>query len=53
MMALGCAAAYCDVVVAENKWGDVLKRHRAHLHATVITNVADLPALLIGCVRRH
>ncbi len=48
MMALGCAAAYCDIVVAENKWGDVLQRNHRHLHATVITDVADLPRLLIG-----
>lgn len=47
MMALGCAAAYCDIVVAEKKWGDVLKRDRRHLHAAVVTDVADLPGLLI------
>lgn len=45
-MGLGCAAAYCDVVVAEKKWGDILKRHRKHLAAHVITSVKDLPRLL-------
>jgi hypothetical protein len=48
IMALGCAAAYCDLAVAENKWGDVLQRHRKHLHATVTTDVANLPGLLIS-----
>ncbi len=27
MTALGTAAAYCDVVVAEKNWGSVLRRH--------------------------
>ena len=46
MMALGTAAAYCDIVVAEKKWGDVLQRHRRHLRARVITDVAGLPQAL-------
>jgi hypothetical protein len=27
--ALGTAAGYCDVVVAENHWGSILRRHAA------------------------
>lgn len=47
MMGLGFAAAYCDIVVAEKKWGDILKRHRGHLKAQVITSIKDLPGTLI------
>lgn len=46
MMALGTAAAYCEIVVAEKKWGDVLQRHRKHTRATVITDIAGLPNAL-------
>lgn len=45
---LGTAAAYCDVVVAENLWGDVLQRNQKHLKARVITKLRDLPPLLVG-----
>lgn len=52
MMALGTAAAYCDVVVAEKKWGDVLQRHSKSLRATVITDVAGLPEALAAAATR-
>ena len=45
--ALGTAAAYCDVVVAENHWGSILQRHAVALRARVVTDVHDLPALLM------
>jgi hypothetical protein len=48
LTALGMAAAYCDVVVAENQWGSVLQRHQANLTAKIITSLADLPALLLA-----
>ncbi len=41
--ALGTAAGYCDVVVAENHWGSILGRHRNHLRARVTSNLLDLP----------
>jgi hypothetical protein len=47
LAALGMAGAYCDVVVAEKQWGDVLARHRDHCRAKVITRVADLAAALV------
>lgn len=59
MMALGTAAAYCDIVVAEKKWGDVLQRNRKYLRATVITDVAGFrrhwrrPRLTDRPKRRH
>jgi hypothetical protein len=48
MTALGMAAAYCDVVVAENQWGTVLQRHQPILTAKIIRNLADLPAQLLA-----
>jgi hypothetical protein len=47
MTALGTAAGYCDVVVAENQWGSILRRHAPHLRAKVISDLKDLPALLV------
>lgn len=46
MIALGTAAGYCDVVVAENHWGSILRRHSEHLRAQVTSNLLDLPGLL-------
>jgi hypothetical protein len=46
--ALGTAAAYCDVVVAENHWGSILRRHSAHIQARVTSNLGDLPELLLS-----
>jgi len=46
MTALGTAAGYCDVLVAENQWGSILGRHRDHLRARVTSNLLDLPTLL-------
>lgn len=43
---LGTAAAYCDVVVAENHWGSVLQRHSGALRARVVTDILELPVLL-------
>ncbi|NHC16615.1 hypothetical protein G9H71_22800 [Motilibacter sp. E257] len=40
--ALGTAAAYCDVVVCEKHWGNVLRRHSAHLRAEVTSALPDL-----------
>jgi hypothetical protein len=45
--ALGTAAGYCDIVVAENHWGHVLRRHQRHLRARILTSLADLPPLLV------
>jgi hypothetical protein len=47
MTPLGMAAAYCDVVIAENQWGNVLQRHQANLTAKIIRSLADLPAQLL------
>lgn len=47
MTALGTAAGYCDVVVAENHWGNVLRRHAPHLHAQVTSDLLNLPTLLL------
>lgn len=47
MVALGTAAGYCDVVVAENHWGDILRRHSEHLRARVTSDLLDLPRLLV------
>ncbi len=48
MTALGTAAGYCDVVVAEKHWASILDRHRDHLHARVTSNLLDLPTLLLN-----
>jgi hypothetical protein len=48
MTALGTAAGYCDVVVAEKQWGDILRRHAGELRAKVTSNLLDLPRLLLG-----
>ena len=45
--ALGTAAAYCDIVVAEKRWGSILRRHARHTRATVTSNLRDLPRLLL------
>lgn len=47
MIALGTAAGYCDVVVAEKHWASILNRHQDHLHARVTSNLLDLPTLLL------
>jgi hypothetical protein len=46
--ALGMAAAYCDVVVAEKHWGNLMSRTPGRFKATVITRLRDLPALLLA-----
>lgn len=48
MTALGTAAGYCDVVVSEKHWGNILRRHAEHLSAKVTSNLGDLPQLLLG-----
>ncbi|WP_169053837.1 hypothetical protein [Agromyces sp. H66] len=45
---LAPAAAYCDVVVTEKKWGSILARHQRHLKARITTRLEDLPELLIA-----
>jgi len=45
--ALAAAASHCDIVVCERKWGDVLQRNQKHLRAKVITNLRQLPELLV------
>lgn len=47
MTALGAAAAYCDVVVAEKHWGAMLNRQQRHFHAKVTTQLTELPRLLV------
>jgi hypothetical protein len=49
--ALGTAAAYCDVVVAENKWGDMLRRDQPRLRARVTCELRDLPQLLLSATK--
>jgi hypothetical protein len=49
--ALGTAAAYCDIVVGEKHWGSILRRHAKHARAQVISNLRDLPALLVTAGR--
>ncbi|GAA1056223.1 hypothetical protein GCM10017608_27210 [Agromyces luteolus] len=44
---LAPAAAYCDVVVTEKKWGSILTRHQQHLKARITTRLEDLPDLLL------
>jgi hypothetical protein len=46
--ALGTAAGYCDIVVAEKHWGHILRRHAAHIQARVTSNLHDLPQLLLS-----
>jgi hypothetical protein len=46
--ALGTAAAYCDVVVAEKHWGNILRRHADNLRARTTSNLHDLPTLLVS-----
>lgn len=46
--ALGTAAGYCDVVVAEKRWGSILRRHAAHIRARVTSRLQDLPELLVN-----
>jgi hypothetical protein len=48
MSAIGTAAAYCDIVVAEKQWGDILQRHAMHLRARITTNLLDLPSLVLS-----
>jgi hypothetical protein len=48
MTALGTAAGYCDIVVAEKQWGSILRRHAADLRAQVTSNLLDLPKLLVA-----
>jgi hypothetical protein len=48
MTALGTAAAYCDVVIAEKHWASILNRHAADVRARVSSNLADLPKLLLA-----
>jgi hypothetical protein len=48
MAALGTAAGYCDIVVAEKHWTNTLLRHAAHLRARVTSNLLDLPELLLS-----
>ncbi|MGW4253827.1 hypothetical protein [Streptomyces californicus] len=45
--ALGTAAAYCDIVVAEKRWGSILRRSAPHLTAHVLSYLRDLPQLLL------
>jgi hypothetical protein len=45
--ALGTAAAYCDIVVAEKHWSSILRRHAGHLRAYVTSDLQELPALLV------
>jgi hypothetical protein len=46
--ALGTPAAYCDVVVAENHWDSVLRRHTEHVRARVTSSLHDLHELLLS-----
>jgi hypothetical protein len=48
MTALGTAAGYCDVVVAEKHWVNILRRHATHIRARVTSNLLDLPQLLLS-----
>lgn len=48
MTALGTAAGYCDVVVAEKHWSSILRRHAGHIRAKVTSNLLDLPELLLN-----
>lgn len=43
IVALGTAAAYCDIVIAEKHWGSVLQRHQPHLRGHVLTSLRQLP----------
>ncbi len=43
IVALGTAAAYCDIVVSEKHWGSILQRHQAHLPAQILTSPRQLP----------
>jgi hypothetical protein len=45
--ALGTAAGYCDIVVGENHWGSILRRHAPNLRARVTSSLHDLPQLLL------
>lgn len=45
--ALGMAAAYCDIVVSEKHWGDVLNRFSNLYPARVVRRLADLPPALL------
>lgn len=43
IVALGTAAAYCDIVVSEKHWGSILQRHHPHLRARILTSPRQLP----------
>lgn len=43
IVALGTAAAYCDIVVCEKHWGSILRRHHPHLRARILTSPRQLP----------
>lgn len=45
---LAAAAAYCDVVVTEKKWGSVLKRHQNQVRARILTRLEDVSELLLA-----
>jgi hypothetical protein len=47
MTALGMAAAYCDVVVAEKHWGHVLSRSGEYCRAKLVTSLGDATPALI------
>jgi hypothetical protein len=47
LTALAAAAAYCDIVVTERKWGSILRRHHQTLRAKVLTRLEDLPAAMV------
>ncbi len=42
---LGLAAAYCDVVLAEKQFADLVNRKRLIKKAVVISSIADLPSV--------
>jgi hypothetical protein len=46
--ALGTAVGYCDVVVAENHWGNILRRHSPYLQAVVTSDLLDLRDFLVS-----
>lgn len=47
LTALGMAAGYCDIVVAEKHWGALLDRFSDRYPARVIRRLTDLPQALV------
>ncbi|MEX0664733.1 MAG: hypothetical protein WD598_08180 [Acidimicrobiia bacterium] len=51
LILMSSASVYCDVIVGETKWVNLLHASRARPQATVTKDLADLPILLVEATR--